>query len=58
MITIELHADRQWKPWCLSVSAGTSVQLWWFRTRHELCLMLPELTASYERKVNENATEA
>jgi hypothetical protein len=57
MITIELHADRQWKPWCLSVANGKSVWLWWFRTRQELCMMLPEAMADYEKRVMDNATE-
>lgn len=58
MITIQLHSDRQWKPWCLSIGIDKTVQLWWFRSRQELCLLLPELMASYERKVVRDATEA
>lgn len=57
MITIELHTDRQWKPWCLTVSHGKVCCVFWFRTRHELCLGMPVATADYERRVNDDANE-
>ena len=50
MITIQFHADRQWKPWCLAVGIDKDITLWWFRTRAELCLVMPQILDEFERK--------